>query len=309
MYKKNKSKNSNFYIMFLFLSSIFFVSFCLNFIFIFIIFLGYFLHINYDKKTYIKKILNNDDVIDYLIKYNKKNKTNFIFEDLNIKEKKYDFPEIVFFSFHASHECILNESNIKITDRMIHYYKNYSNVKIYAINYYSNLFFPTEKGIKKNAINIVQKIINNEMNDKIFYQIGFDSWSLGTCVALHTINNIKLKDNISMKFIDLRTPPLNLMNIAYQAVNLFIYTLYPIIFIFGYEDFFNNQKQIKILLLKYSYIDIHFFIPEDDKIVNIQEQNKLFKIVNYNYIRNITQFTKGTTHNDDHIVYGLQYEI
>ena len=306
-YKKKKEKKSlKVFFIIHFISIIFVISFFLNFILIFVMFLGFFKFIHIKRKNYIEKKLCENDIDAYIAKYNSVNNSNLTKEKLNIKKKKNIFPRIIFFSFHAAHESILDESEIKITDRMIKYYKDYENIQIYAINYYNNLYFPTEKGIKKNAVSIVQKIIDEKFDEKTFYHIGFDCWSLGTCVGLYTINQLKLKRYTNIKFIDLRTPPLNLFNIAYQTVNFFIYSTYPIIFIFQYEDFFNNKTQIQNLIIKYPYIDIHFYIPENDNIVDIKEQNKLFNVVNYKYIRNIEQFKKGKTHSDDYIVYGLQ---
>lgn len=304
--KKEKKKNLRIFFLIHFISIIFLVSFFLNLVLIFIMFLGFFTFNNFNRKNYIEKKLSDKDIDKYLLKYNINNNTNLTKENLKIKKNKNEFPTIIFFSFHAAHESILDESQIKITDRMIQYYKEYDNIYIYAINYYSNLYFPTEKGIKKNSVSIVQKIIDEKFDEKTFYHIGFDCWSLGTCIGLYTINQLKLKRYINIKFIDLRTPPLNLFNIAYQTVNFFIYSTYPIIFIFQYEDFFNNKTQIQNLITKYPYIDIHFYIPENDNIVDIKEQNKLFNVVNYKYIRNIEQFKKGKTHSDDYIVYGLQ---
>ena len=310
--KKKEKKKISFLIYLIFL--IFLISFFLNLILIIFIFLGYFIHFNSIKKDYIEKTINDDDIKLYLQKYNNKNKTQLKLSNLQIKENKYKhtFPNIIIFSFHGSHETILEKSQIKITDRIINYYKEYSNVKIYAINYYSKIIFPTEKGIKKNAIRIVQNIIDNELYEQknpIFYHIGFDCWSLGTCVGLYTINNIKLKKYMSIKFIDLRTPPLNLYNVAYKTANYFLIILFPCYLIFQYDDFFNNKTQIQNLITKYPYISIYFYIPENDDIIDIKEQNKLFDVVNYKYIRNIKQFKKGKTHSSDYVLYGLQEDF
>lgn len=304
-YKKTKEKNSKLFIYIYFISIVFFISSVLNCMLIYVMFIGFFLSKNYKRKNYIEKDLKKKDIEEYLQKYNKVNSTNVTIEKFN-KEEKHSFPNIIFFSFHAAHESFIEESDIKITDKMIELYKDYSNIKIYAINYYSSLFFPTEKGIKKRSIKIVQNIIDTQLNKSEFYHIAIDGWSLGTCVGLYTINNLQLKKFMQVKSIDLRTPPLNLFNVAYNTVHFLIYSLYPLIFLFQYEDFFNNQTQIQNLITKYPYMEIRFYIPENDNIVDIKEQNKLFNIVNYKYIRNITQFKKGTNHSDDYIIYGLQ---
>ena len=72
--------------------------------------------------------------------------------------------------FHGAHQTFFNESEIKITDRILNYYREYSNITIYAINYYSNIIFPSEKGIKKIYIRIVQNIINTKLYNKKILQ-------------------------------------------------------------------------------------------------------------------------------------------
>ena len=313
--KYNNNKNNNnikefnsglFFIIYI-SSIIILISFFLNFILIIFIFLGYFLFIKEKKKDFIKKTIKQKDIELYIEKYNKINKKNFKIDNYKSIERKYKFPHYIIFSLHATHETFLEEKDIRITDRMIELFLKYENITVYGINYYSKIFFPTEKGIKKNAIRIIQKIINKELSDQIHYRIGFDCWSMGTCIGLYCINHINILDkNMEFEFIDLRTPPLNIFNLAYQVVNLFIYSIYPIIILFQYDDFFNNNIQIKKLIKNYPYINIYFYIPNRDKIVNVEEQNKLLNIINYKYFRNVTLFCKGKSHNSKFIIHGYQ---
>lgn len=314
MNKKNNNKNKNknnynsglFFIIYIITITIL-ISFFLNFILIIFIFLGYFLFIKDEKKDFIKKKIQQKDIELYIEKYNKINNTNFKADNYKSQEIKYKFPHYIIFSLHATHETFMEEKDIRVTDRMIELFLKYENITVYGINYYSKILFPTEKGIKKNAIRIIQKIIKKEFNDQIHYRIGFDCWSMGTCIGLYCINNIDIKNkNMEFEFIDLRTPPLNIFNLAYEVVNLFIYSIYPIIILFQYDDFFNNNIQIKKLIKEYPYISIYFYIPNKDKIVNIEEQNKLLNIINYKYFRNVTLFCKGKSHNSKYIIHGYQ---
>ena len=151
-YKKTKEKKYKIFPFIYFISIIFLISCFLNCLLILVMFIGFFLPINYKRKNYIEKDLKPKDIEEYLQKYNKANSKNVTIDELDIKNNRHCFPNIIFFSFHAAHESFIEESDIKITDKMIELYKDYSNIKIYAINYYSNLFFPTEKGIKKTLL-------------------------------------------------------------------------------------------------------------------------------------------------------------
>lgn len=267
-------------------------------------FIGFFSYKNFKRKQYVNKKLDNNDIQQYIREYNKEKNVVKTIQDLNIN-KEYDYPVFIIFCFHGSHQSYLSTNEILITDRMVNLNKNYKNIYLYGINYYSTLTFPTEKKIKKNSVQIVQKIINTLDKNKI-YHIGFDCWSLGCSVGLYTINEIKFEKNMNLKFIDLRTPALNLFNIAFSNVSILMYLIYPIMFLFQYEDFFNNQKQLLLILKKYKYINLHFYIPCVDKIINIKEQNKLANSINRIYEKNMKLYESGNTHSSKQVLHGFR---